>query len=277
MEIDYDLLDSGNGLKLERFSEKILIRPSSLAIWDKSDEKLWKKADAVYDLDKGWCYLSPRFDEWSLKVGSDLQLILRLQDNGQVGLFPEHHLYLDQMIDAISDCKKDKVEVLNLFAYTGMASILCAKAGAFVTHLDLSRKALKWAKQNVDKNGLKGVRFIEDDAVTFVQREIKRGKKYDLIIVDPPNFSRTDKRKSWNIENILPQLLGDLATLSNERVHIFATSHYLTYGAKEMMSNILRQKLQPNEIFTQDLTLKELHSENTLPAGTLVYCKRIPA
>ena len=176
----YSLLDSGGGLRLEQFGVKTVIRPSSLAIWKPRNPELWRTAAATYDHDAGWTFAHQQFKEWEVAIGA-VKLTLRLQRNGQVGFFPDHTLYLDELVTAVKKIAKKNSRppnMLNLFAYTGMASIVAMHAGAQVTHLDILKPALDWARVNAERNNLpsNALRLIPDDALTFMEREIKRGK-----------------------------------------------------------------------------------------------------
>jgi len=195
---DYALLDSGGGEKLEQFGDFKIIRPDPRAIWQKSYSSRWEKADAIYK-DEKWQKKLP-VGEWT--AGG---MILKLTEFRHVGLFPEQSAnwhWLQQNI-------MSNIRVLNLFAYTGGATMAAVQAGAHVTHVDASKPALMWASQNfkVHKLPVNKVRWMQDDAVKFVQREIRRGVFYDGIIMDPPRFGRGVGGEVWKIEENLPKLV----------------------------------------------------------------------
>ena len=276
----YELIDSGNGRKLERYGQAILIRPSSLCIWKPLlSEKVWRSAQAEYLSSGSWKMGSTELAEWPFPIGNGLEMVLRLQRNGQVGIFPEHISYLAEISAAISALRhklQRKPRLLNLFAYTGMATLVSTAEEAEVTHVDISKAALAWTKVNLAKSQLPGdaVRLICEDAVTFLRKEVRRENKYDLIIADPPNFSRIDKKNSWEIEAILPAFITDLcALLAKEAGALFMTAHQL-YGGKQVITNLLQVCLRGGGvkplISSRDLELPEAGSERTLPAGTLV-------
>ncbi len=206
------LLDSGNGQKLERFGDHLLIRPEAEAIWKPAlDIGEWQKSDAVFQPapeENGghWQFRKPIPKEWQIGY-TDLRCVIRLSNSRHVGIFPEQASQWDFIRGCVS--QQPGVKVLNLFGYTGMATLAAAAGGAHVTHVDASRKAIGWARENQDLSGLlsKPIRWIVDDALKFVQREARRGSKYDGIILDPPKFGRGPKGEVWEFYALLPVLL----------------------------------------------------------------------
>ena len=194
---DYELLDSGEGEKLERYGELLVVRPDPQALWKKRlSEMEWKKVDAEFKRDAKYANWKTRKDfpeRWAIEFGG-LKFWIKLSAFKHTGIFPEQAGNWEWIGRKIKDCrlkiKDDKVSVLNLFGYTGGATLAAAQAGAEVVHLDGSKVAIGWAKDNAELSGLgdKPIRWILDDAVKFVKREIKRGRKYDGIIMDPPAF-----------------------------------------------------------------------------------------
>ncbi|MBN8548993.1 MAG: class I SAM-dependent methyltransferase [Deltaproteobacteria bacterium] len=276
----YALLDSGNGQRLEQFGDKTLVRPSTLCLWKPRQAKaLWDKAQASYNHDKGWKFNGPRFEEWTFG-SSSFQLRLRTQDNGQVGFFPEHATYMPQVEQLVKSYTKTlgrAPRVLNLFAYTGMASVVCLKAGAHVTHVDLAKKALDWASANFELNAIpaSSLRLIREDAADFVHREIRRDKKYDLIISDPPSFSRIAANKTWQLDDVIvPMLEATTKLLESNMSALFFTCHHAELSGP-IAANLLLDLTSgmKAEIANTPLAIPEADSPRSLPAGSLVTCR----
>ncbi|NLF25150.1 MAG: hypothetical protein GX589_05760 [Deltaproteobacteria bacterium] len=270
--LDYELLDSGNGRKLERFGTRILLRPSSICIWKKLGER-WGEADATFVPGQGWGFRGKPFEEWDLDAGEGLSFRLRLQRSGQVGIFPEHALYLPEVLTALRQIKGGGApRVLNLFAFTGLASLYCVCAGAEVTHLDKSKQALAWAMTNFELNSLGSkVRLIADDAIAFLKREKRRAKCYDVIIADPPNFSRISRAKTWELDRVVIDLVEGILALLDRGGFFFISCHQ-GYGFAETVENLLYQYSGRSkiEVSSTALSLKETSTPRRLPAGMLV-------
>ena len=267
----YELLDSGDGEKLERFGDRILRRPSKFSIWKRRlTEKTWEEADANYHHSKGWLFKDKKsFETWRMPLGG-INLELRLQQNGQIGVFPEHVSYANQIEVALKNYPAPKV--INLFAYTGLATIICAKAGAQVTHLDISKSANRWAEINLALNHVPqgSVRLITEDVAPYLRRLANKGEKFEVVIADPPSFSRPSKNTQWQLEEYLPQLLTDLSKIIAPSATIFLTSHLYELGA-EVMANLCVDTLGDKiKIQTTNLTIQEAKSPRKLPAGFLV-------
>ena len=201
---DYEILDMADGEKLERWKDIILVRPDPQIIWkEKSFSKKWEKANAVYKRSSsgggGWNYKSKIPSTWQVKY-KDLTFNIKPMGFKHTGLFPEQAVNWDWMIEKIKNAKRP-IKVLNLFAYTGGATVACLSAGASVCHVDSSKGMVSWAKENVISSGLqeKPVRYIVDDVVKFVNREIRRQNKYDAIIMDPPSYGRGASWRSMAI------------------------------------------------------------------------------
>jgi len=222
---DYALLDCGNGRKLERFGTIVLDRPEAQAMWQPAlGVNDWRQAHGVFsatgsDEQRGkWQELLPIPDAWPVHVDR-VRMECRTQGLWHLGLFPEqlpHWMWLKARIEAAAQ-RGETLRVLNLFAYTGAASLIAAAAGAEVTHVDASKKAITWAKDNqsASKLGESKVRWILDDASKFVAREVRRGKSYDVILVDPPKFGRGPNGEVWDLFQSLPSLLTDCTKLLN--------------------------------------------------------------
>ena len=274
---DYELLDSGGGEKLERFGKIILRRPDPQAIWEKrlSDER-WLSADAFFKkAGQGGKWISKKniSDKWPISIGG-LNFSLKLGSFKHPGVFPEHAPNWLFISEKTSQAVREtgKASVLNLFGYTGGATLAAAKAGAEVTHLDGSKVAIGLAKENAGASSLsdKPIRWILDDARTFVRRELKRGKTYDGIIMDPPTFGRGPKGETWNIEKDLPGLIILVKKILSPRPIFFLINGYASgYSSIAYKNNILDlQEKFGGTLEAGELSIKE-SGENArlLPAG----------
>jgi 23S rRNA (cytosine1962-C5)-methyltransferase len=273
----YKLVDSGEGEKLESFGNILVRRPSSLAIWAKNKPYLWDKADASFDPKKAlWIFKSHTSGltkdlAWNC-IFTDNTLKLRFQDNGQVGVFPEHASYLDSLYDKAGE----PIKVLNLFAFTGLATLFFREKGAQVTHVDLSKKVISWAKENVDlqKEGLPDVRWVLDDAVAYIRREVRRESNYDGVIIDPPSFSRISKNDFWKIEEVLPELMQLCSKLLNKHGKFLAfTCHDPGISAK-MLTNLIHDNFDSGQVEARELEIPEYDSKRVLPAGSCGIWRR---
>ncbi len=218
---DYALIDSGGGRKLERFGAVIVDRPEPQALWSRHrGQDAWSRAHAVFsasadDEEKGkWRFDKAVPESWPVKLGGAI-VTCRLQGLWHLGLFPEQTPHWEWMLGEIGKVTGERPRVLNLFAYTGAASLLAARAGAEVTHVDASKKAIQWAKENQAVSGLGDapIRWILDDAAKFVAREVRRGKTYHVILIDPPKFGRGPEGEVWDLFQGLPTLLKSAAQL----------------------------------------------------------------
>jgi len=215
---DYALLDSGDGLKLERFGKYVFVRPESQAMWKCALQNEWKQADAVFvptgeESGGHWDFKKKVAEQWTMRyplprVNKDLSFKVMTTPGRHLGVFPEVAAHWDWLSELTAG-SKGEVNVLNLFGYTGLASLAAAAAGAKVTHVDASKKSVSWARENQALSRLTDapIRWIVDDAVKFVQREARRGTKYDGIILDPPKFGRGPKGEIWEVYKSLPNLL----------------------------------------------------------------------
>ena len=273
---DYELLDMASGEKLERWGDYILIRPDPQIIWNKkTNPKLWEKAHARYiRSSKGgghWERLKKINDSWKVKY-KDLTFNIKPMGFKHTGLFPEQATNWDYMINKISKEVKNgrEVKVLNLFAYTGCASVACLKEGASVVHVDSSRGMVDWAKENVKVNNLedKPIRFLVDDCLKFVEREIRRGNKYDAIIMDPPSFGRGTNKEVWSIDKDLFNLVSLCKNLLVDEPLFFIINTYTAGLSKIVIENILKIVMSgfPGKISSYELGI--LGKDNLiLPCG----------
>lgn len=275
-EKDYELLDSGNGEKLERFGNVILSRPDPQALWKKNNEGEWKKADANfvrYEQEGEWRSKNGKIERWQIDF-SGLKLWIKPTAFKHTGLFPEQSVNWLWMSDLISKNKaKDKadINVLNLFGYTGGASLSCAKAGAKVVHVDGSKSAITWARDNAELSGLseKPIRWILEDARVFVGRELKRGNKYDAIIMDPPAFGHGANKEIWKIEEHFLGLVCDCINLLKEKPLFFIINGYSAGYSSIAYRNVLLelQNKFGGKIEIGELAIQESNSERFLPCG----------
>ncbi|KAF0111638.1 MAG: hypothetical protein FD147_819 [Chloroflexi bacterium] len=247
---DYSLLDSGGGFKLEQFGGARLMRPEPEAVWQPAlPESEWKKADAFYkpspeENGGHWEYRKKLPERWVMHY-KDLSFWVQTSASRHLGVFPEQSCQWDWADTVIKQAIKTP-KVLNLFGYTGMASLAAVKSGAVVTHLDASRKVVLWAKDNQALSRLETapIRWIIDDALKFVQREIRRGAQYDGIILDPPKFGRGPKGEVWEFYKLLPDLLESCRQiLSPDALFVQLTAYAvkasaatLYYAINEMMA-----------------------------------------
>lgn len=218
---DYALLDCGAGRKLERFGKIVVDRPEAQALWQpRLAKQEWAKAHAVFsaageDDEKGrWRLDKPVPEAWPVAFDG-ITMHCKLSGLWHLGLFPEQRPHWQWMLEALKSVRGETPRVLNLFGYTGAASLLAAKAGAEVTHIDASKKAVSWGRENQTASKLDGakIRWIVDDAAKFTAREVRRGKTYHVILVDPPKFGRGPEGEVWDLFQHLPQLLGDCVKL----------------------------------------------------------------
>jgi 23S rRNA (cytosine1962-C5)-methyltransferase len=223
----YELLDFGDGERLERWGPYRLIRPDPTAVFGPRHPALWKQFDAIYQGEKGkgaWGTPKPLPERWVTTFG-DVQLWTRLAPYKHTGVFPEQQQNWDWMRE---QGKGRKLTVLNLFAYTGGATMALAKDGHFVTHVDSSRPSIGWAKENAELNALPSdaIRWILEDAAVFVAREVKRGKRYDAVLLDPPAYGHGPSGEAWRVERDLAPLLENCVTLLSENPAFLVVNGY---------------------------------------------------
>ena len=289
---DYALLDSGDGLKLERFGKYIFVRPESQAMWKRTLTSEWKNADAVFqpsgeesgghwDVKKKMAeqwemhYPLPRFDygadKHSASAQREQQLTFKVMTTPgrHLGVFPEVAAHWDWYSNLIAQAKQE-VNVLNLFGYTGLASLAAASAGAKVTHIDASKKSVSWARENqaLSKLEEKPIRWIVEDALKFVQREARRGAKYDGIILDPPKFGRGPKGEVWEVYKSLPTLLEACRECLSAKPLFVATTVYAVRAsaihvaqAMEDMMHGFGGRIDMGELVTREQSAGRLLSQ----------------
>lgn len=279
---DYELLDSGEFEKLERFGSYVLIRPEPQAIWQRTLPDWKKRAHAHFtreqqdkfrfteDVKGGWKRLKEMPESWNISYRyNDLNLNLRLALTGfgHVGIFPEQGDNWNFIYDTLRAWNVTQPRVLNLFAYTGAASVVARTAGAEVTHCDASRPGLNWANQNMQLNGLQDIRWVYEDALKFVKREVKRGNRYHGIIMDPPPYGRGPDGEKWTLQEKLDELVGLSAQLLHPESRFFILSLYAVglsavVGANVVGTHFPQARLELGEFY--------LPGPRPLPMGTFV-------
>lgn len=246
---EYELLDSGSGRKLERFGNVVLSRPCAQAVWEPQQPALWKTAVAEFDRRDGlnWKGRQDIPSRWIVPI-NDILMKLSPTDFGHLGVFPETRALWDWITSTLVAAGKSaphKLTVLNLFAYSGGATLAAARAGADVCHLDASKGMTEWARENAALNQLQDapIRWIVDDVHKFLNREIKRGRKYDAVMLDPPSFGRGKQGELYKIENDLMETLKSVkAVLSDKPLFVLLTSHTPGFSPT-VLKNLLIQLL----------------------------------
>lgn len=286
---EYELIDSGHFEKLERFGDYTLIRPEPQAIWpSKLSEDDWRKvANAHFhreqkdnfrfgeDTKGGWKKNGKMPDSWNLQYHhGDLTLNLRLAltSFGHVGIFPEQADNWDYIFETIS-AWNFKPKVLNLFAYTGAASVVARMAGADVTHVDSSRPGLNWANQNMQLNHQNDIRWVHEDALKFVKREVRRGNKYHGIIMDPPPYGRGPDGEKWSLQEKLDELVQLSRQLIDSSHYFFILSMYAVGLSAQVGLNVVQSHFKEIDAEFGEFLLKS-KAENHLPMGTFLRFKK---
>lgn len=283
---DYELLDAGEGQKLERYGSYVLLRPDPEALWQRTlPIDVWKNADLEFVRNGNrtkWINKKDVPGDWNISFG-DFTFSIRPTSFKHTGLFPEQLPNWQWMEEVITNYKlriknEKPVSVLNLFAYTGGATLACARAGAEVCHVDGSKTAVAWARENAELSGLKDapIRWIVDDVVGFLKREIKRGRTYDAIIMDPPSFGHGPKDELWKIEAHFLELM-DLCKqiLSDEPLFVLIngyTAGYSPIAYQNNLTDIMKDKNGTIEI--GELAIEESTSKKLLPCGIFARWQR---
>ena len=270
---DYEVLDTSNGEKLERWGDYFLVRPDPQVLWD-TPKKLrqWKKPNGHYHRShKGggqWEFFDlPK--TWDIQY-KELKFHLQPFSFKHTGLFPEQAVNWDWFSDKIRKANRP-VKVLNLFAYTGGATLAAAAAGASVTHVDASKGMVNWAKENAQLSGLreKPIRWLVDDCVKFVEREIRRGNHYDAIIMDPPSYGRGPKGEIWKIEDMIHPLIKLCTKILSKDALFFLVNSYTTGLAPAVLTYMISTELKPwnGHVDSQEIGLPVTDSGLVLPCG----------
>ena len=271
---DYEIIDMANGEKLERWGNIKLIRPDPQIIWkNKSFPNEWKNANARYNRSNtgggAWEYKKRLPESWQVKY-KNLTFNIKPMGFKHTGLFPEQAVNWYWTINKIQQSKRN-IKVLNLFAYTGGATVACLSAGASVCHVDSSKGMTTWAKENVESSGLreKPVRFIIDDVVKFVQREIRRGNKYDAIVMDPPSYGRGKNGEVWQFENNIADLVELCMQVLSDDPLFFLINSYTTGISSKVLANLLELNMKnyKGKITSGEIGLPMKNSNLVLPCG----------
>lgn len=287
---DYELIDSGDCEKLERFGKYTLIRPEPQAIWSKSlTDQEWKKvADAKFvreqkdkfrfsdDVKGGWSRNQGMPETWNVQYQyNDLNLNLRLAltSFGHVGIFPEQGSNWNFIYDTVSGWSIDKPRVLNLFAYTGAASVVARSAGAEVIHCDASRPGINWANQNMQLNSLNDIRWVYEDAFKFVRREVKRGNTYNGIIMDPPPYGRGPEGEKWTLQEQLNELIEMSSKLLEKKNYFFILSMYAVGLSPIVGLNVAKTHFDITDAEYGEFFLKSKQGKD-LPMGTFLRFRK---
>lgn len=275
----YELIDSGNGRKLERFGHYLLVRPCSQAVWQMQlTEKEWKKADAVFSRNEEnkWTYFRQLPERWKIE-SAEIWFKIAPTDFGHLGIFPEQTHSWEWLQKIIKAYSRRKPRILNLFAYSGGSTLAAAKAGASVCHLDASKGMVSWARENAVLNKLENapIRWIVEDVKKFLARERKRGSKYEGIILDPPSFGRGSKGELFKIEEDVIGLLQDCRDLLSDHPLFILFSCHTPGFSPLVMEHLLAQNMQgfKGKIESGEMVLDGKGKTFDVPSGT--YAKWI--
>jgi 23S rRNA (cytosine1962-C5)-methyltransferase len=261
----YELIDAGGGARLERFGTHVTDRPHGGAYGERRAPERWVDADLRFDRDAGWSgpALAEATEDWRATIG-DADLLLRPTDAGQVGAFPEHAAMLPWLRErvelrrATAPDGDPPLQILHLFAYTGLVTLAVAAAGAAVAHVDAARPAMAWARRNAALNGLEDapIRWLVDDARAFVARERRRGSRYGGIVLDPPSYGHGASGKPWRLDDDLDPLLADCRAILSPDGFLLVTAHTEHLGADQLAGRLgLALRRAPADIETGDLRL----------------------
>ncbi|KAA8485265.1 23S rRNA (cytosine1962-C5)-methyltransferase [Arcticibacter tournemirensis] len=282
---DYELIDCGDFEKLERFGNITLIRPEPQAVWAKQlPESEWQKLHDIRFKGRSatsgeWIKKNARTpDRWHITYKNDdisIKLRLALTSFKHVGVFPEQAVNWDYISETIGQFKTEQPRILNLFAYTGGASLAAKAAGADTTHVDSIKQVVTWANENQEISGLKDIRWVVEDALKFVKREIKRGKKYNGIILDPPAYGHGPNGEKWKLEDHILEMMQDVAGLLDEEEHFLILNTYSLGFSSVIVENLLRGPLSdPQNLETGELYLQAT-AGSKLPLGVFGKVRKI--
>ena len=283
---DYELIDCGNFQKLERFGNVVTIRPEPQAVWDPSmNMSEWEKRAHVKFVPRSsssgdWKKLKNAPDQWNIsyQIGdsptSKITLRLGLTSFKHVGVFPEQAVNWSYIYNSIKEIKTPQPKFLNLFAYTGGASLAAKAAGADTTHLDSIKQVVTWAKENMELSGLNNIRWVVEDALKYAKREVKRGNKYNGIILDPPAYGHGPDGEKWKLEDNINEMMKNVLQLLNEEEHFLILNAYSLGFSSLILENMVKQSFK-----AQNLEIGELYLEDSfkkkLPLGAFARFKKL--
>lgn len=280
---DYQLIDCSCGEKLEIWGKEVLVRPDPQVIWkSEKTDKRWFTPNARYIRSKtgggNWQVYSSMPSVWQINY-KDLTFNIKTMGFKHTGLFPEQAVNWDYTREVIRNSGKDEVKVLNLFAYTGGATVACLKEGASVVHVDASKGMTLWAKENAQSSGVadKNVRWIVDDCIKFVQREIRRGNKYDIIILDPPSYGRGPKGEIWHLEDSLYDFVELIKQILSDDALMVLLNSYTTGLSASVMKYILDDVITKDKggsVTADEIGLPVSATGGVLPCGATAIWKR---
>lgn len=280
---DYELIDSGNFWKLERFGKYILIRPEPQAVWDPTHEMhQWEKQANVKFVPKSsssgvWNKLKEMPDQWNIAYrfedGKTIQFRLGLTSFKHVGVFPEQAVNWNYIYKSVHELKVPQAKFLNLFAYTGGASLAARTAGADTSHLDSIKQVVTWAKTNMELSSLRDIRWIVEDALKFVKREVKRGNKYHGLILDPPAFGHGPDGEKWKLEDNINEMMKNVLQLLEPEKHFLILNAYSLGFSSLILENLVTQNFKPQNTEIGELYLPDKYKKN-LPLGAFVRFKK---
>ena len=280
---DYKIIDTSDGEKLESWGGRVLVRPDPQIIWKTPHRsELWEKADAVYHRSaKGggeWEYRRRLPESWEISY-NELRFIIRPTGFKHTGLFPEQAVNWELMSGMIRSAGRP-IKVLNLFAYTGGATLACAAAGAQVSHVDASKSMVQWARDNAEASGLsdKPIRWLVDDCEKFVKREIRRGNFYDAVVMDPPSYGRGPGGEVWKLEDSVYDLVKTCAGVLSEKPLFFLLNSYTTGLSPSVMAYILSEVIMPKfggSVSADEIGLPVEKSGMPLPCGSTAVWKAL--
>ena len=270
---DYEILATGNGMKLERFGDIILNRPDPQIIWNKTNSPIWNTWDGYYHRStKGggyWEFKKKLPEYWTIKY-HDLTFKVSPTNFKHTGIFPEQATNWDYITEKIKSCQEKEIRILNLFAYTGCATMVASHAGADeVVHVDASKGMVDWAKENMKLSHLENnkIRFIVDDVIKFLEKEKRRGRTYHGIIMDPPSYGRGPNKEVWRLEDNLQELLDKTKDILDENYSFLLINSYTAGISPTSLNNILKQTFPNSQIITGEIGLPITENNLVLPCG----------
>lgn len=280
---DYELIDSGDFWKIERFGKYITIRPEPQAVWDASmSMNEWEQKAHVKFVPKSsssgdWKKLKQMPDQWNIQYSilekNPIAFRLGLTSFKHVGVFPEQAVNWNYIAESISLLKTDKPKFLNLFAYTGGASLAARATGAETSHLDSIKQVVTWANENMQLSKLDNIRWIVEDALKFVRREVKRGNKYHGIILDPPAFGHGPTGEKWKLEDNINEMMKAVLELLDEQEHFLILNAYSLGFSSLILENLVSTNFKPSNLEIGELFLKDSF-EKKLPLGAFARFRK---